>query len=476
VKILCSSCGRAHAVDKPVNGDSFNCAECGKPVKVIICPECSVVYSITYAELTSPGYRMSCRKCRAVFTVSFSAEYAAMKQKKSGDRAFTGRGSEPSLPVALPVEKKPNRAANPPLNKPAVPETGAAFTKPGSEPLFAKRGSDPLRHTVNLSAFLEKCGAFFTLKNLLITAIGTSASLVLSGIISSISSATGAQGFTADLLLTMNGFILLAGYTVTASLLCLRENGRVGSPADSVVFLIKSASRALMLFTALALALSGVSAIVSLIPLVGPVLFALLFLPAYVAFIVLGIAGVVSFWFYPPVTAGSRGGLAEGMKRLITFTKRHNFRLIYLIFIISAVSALLGGLLYTANFLSIKLCVTFLGGMVPEEAAKVYASIPPGMHRIFDVAQAGTDIGTMKLFMESLLASHQLAGLILGTAIALISLFIVSSFVICLAALSYQAYILLEEGYDIDDGALLRLLGILFSLLGIIYLLRLLLR
>ncbi len=187
------------------------------------------------------------------------------------------------------------------------------------------------------------------------------------------------------------------------------------------------------------------------IPLLGPVFFSLIFLPVYLAGILITLLCAIGIWFYPPVSAHREGGIFRNMRDLTLFIKKHNLALLYMIpviILVSVISLTAIFLIHTAAFsFTISLSQWILG----SDAGGVFASIPASLYKGIRINYKRPWKRPIQTAIINLGMTHHISGFILGIIMMFITTLLLSIAVSVTATVSSHIYIVMERGLTIDD-------------------------
>jgi len=201
------------------------------------------------------------------------------------------------------------------------------------------------------------------------------------------------------------------------------------------------------------------------IPVIGPVLFAVLFLPIYLTSLCAVLLLAVGFWFYPPIIAASVPRGASPLRGLFRFIRAQNFSLAYTIPLMTIITAVTFAAVYALHYGSFSLSMFLSKAVLGDEDLKVFSSIPSSFLQISDLAITGSNSGIYKSLVSDILMTHSIGGFIIGIIFSVISILLFASFISITATLSTHIYLMLEKGTDMDDSSKIRLLALLVLIL-----------
>jgi len=445
MRINCSHCGASRTVPSDQWADHANfitCENCGRKIKTVRCPGCGTAYSITFDFVKNTRYRVNCKKCLARFIITFPESC--------------------TVPPA-PAADRPDEALSPSAPKPPA---GPTAPKPRS----------PYRESIyTINGFLRAVGSSFTRKKILPASLAVAVVYALGSLIGALLSRLPLPA-GADRLLTpftlskqmlmffviyLMGSALVAGITLDET----RENRRpLGVYLRGVtahVAPIAAGAAAVLLLIELAVLVFGS------IPLVGTLLYALLFIPVYGLSLAVAAAAVVGFWFYAPIMARHRGGFRRSMIELYRFTVRHNFSLLFNIAILAAGALAATGFLYLLHSLGLAAALGLSRVFIGPDASGLFSSMNPGVSALRVIFSS--------VFMNSGSGQSVLQGIsifIIGLSLTLITVVLAGIFISIVATISTRAYDEMEEQVPRDEKSAVFLLGLLVMLLVLLFLAR----
>lgn len=421
-------------------------------------------------------YSFKCKKCMKSFVVDFSSGSRLKKEEKP----VTVK--KPILEITEKKEKPP--AIN--NNITVKAENNIPVMK--SEPVQKESGIHIKGKTfsdLNLKEIFSIAFTAFSPQKLLISSLAVVAIALLLFAYNSMESlifTSRAMKEYGDMRIFFNIFPLAIVFFVfiLASSLVSKITiekiffNRIPELSHSLVFAARIMAPVFICNVLILLLLNTVLVLFGKIPLVGPVVFSLLFLPVYVISFVILVVVFLGFWFYPPMVAFRNTGIAENMGNFYHFIKKHNFVLLYVIPIMAISEIIIFSGIYLLHYGSLSISIFFIRGISGENMGKLFSSLPPPLLRIAEPSLFGTDIGFFKSLMGGLSSAHHAGGAILGFVMAFISVLLFGIFISITATLSTHVYIMMERGIDIDDAKKGRLLFLLVMMLLGIFLMKML--
>jgi len=446
MRISCSHCGSPYTVpaDRGTDHDNFilTCETCGRKIKTVRCPGCGTAYSITFDFVKNTRYRVNCKKCLARFIITFP-ESCTVPPAPSADRPVEAPG--PPAPTPSPVSSAP---------KPHPSHLDSVFT---------------------INGFLQAVGSSFTQRKILPASVIVAAVYAIGSLIGALLSRLplppGADRFLAPFTLSkqmfllfivyLTGSALVAGITLDETLENRRPLGAYLRGVTAHVAPIAAGAAAVLLLMELTVLVFGS------IPLVGTLLYALLFIPVYGLSLAVAAAAAVGFWFYAPVMARHGGGFRRGMIELYRFAVRHNFSLLLNIAILAAGAIAATSLLYLLHSLGLAAALGLSRAFIGPNASGLFSSMNPGVSALRGIFSS--------VFINSMAGQSlfQVIGIfIIGLSLTLITVVLAGIFISVVATISTRAYVEMEEQIPRDDRSVVFLLGLLVMLLVLLFLLR----
>jgi predicted Zn finger-like uncharacterized protein len=456
MKINCAGCRKDYdlAFDdiRRLPNHILNCSECGKSIKIAACPNCRSLYSITFSKTSVERYSLNCAKCSTSFFIHFpqsiepSTEPSQPKTDQKKDNS-TRIESMHKLPLT-------NRFENRVYNK----KSDAAFSTKHISNLFLK-AIDPKRLAI---AWIGSMLMIISLMawNYLSSFIPGSKLLPQFSSIASI-------GMLVPFGISLFFYTIVSAEISDVS--SIRQMKGQSSPsannsAGFTRFIVPSMVSNLIFFAIL----EGVLALFGAMPVVGPLIFALLFLPMYAVSLIMIVFFAIGFWFLPPILASQNKKKAGHLSYLLNFIKKHNFSLIFMIPLMFFITALTGLFIYILHYGAISFSLMIAGKLMPEENLKVFSAIPSSFIQLSSIILNPSE-SVMKSLFDNIAVIHSLGGGIIGLSMLALTSFLVASFISIISIISADFYESMESGSDPDDSSKIRLLGIIALILFSIF-------
>jgi hypothetical protein len=498
MQITCANCKTCYSLtEEQIGGLSYSilpCKQCSRYIKITTCPYCQSYYSITFTSTQQTTYSLTCERCAKPFTIEFPL---IREPKPAESETPAPRAQDQQTNFNRPVEQaKPAPAAGPKPTKEKVPWFGkrsAGFRHSAQAARPPQRGASALTWTsgaaqkpavdFTLSNLFSICGSAFTAQKLLAGSVGIVLSFLLvmgyNWLINLLFEGSGpAAGDYARSMLNIIPFALVFFiYILTAAIIARitmdsMRPGTVSPSGGTLEFLGRSFVPVFIANIALFLGIDLVFILFGRIPVVGPVLFALLFLPIYAASLCVILIVAIGFWFYPPVIAAESGRGFSAIRGLFHFIRRQNFRLAYTIPLMAIITAVTFAAIYLLHYGSFTLSMFLSKRLLAEEGEKIFSAVPQSLLSISDITIMGPDAGLFRSLLGNIFLGHTIGGFIMGLVFSLISILLFSSFIAISATLSSHLYIMMERDTDIDDRSKLRVLLLLVLILAGVFLIK----
>ena len=495
--ITCATCKSTYSLSleqiRRLPHSILPCRNCSKLIKIAQCPSCGVYYSITFSTAQQSRYTLTCERCKKSFVVTFPVVREGVPQEHTpaaehkpaaGARATPPRSqTSETIQAKTPVVCK----RKPPLM------TRLAFWKRLSNE-HNRRAKKPPRHHAPteekpstqtrqtrvgfaMADLFEIAGSAFTPAKLLIASCGVGTTIIavmayrwlVFTLIEPMHSSL--PDFARSLLGIIPFALMLFIYIITAAIisrLTLRDMSDPHPFQDKGMlrFIASSLFPVLIVNIILFAAADLVLLLLGHVPIVGPILFAIIFLPIYLTSLIVFTFIAVGFWFYPPIIARQT---SYPVTSLLRFIRRHNFRLAYTIPLLTIITAVIFAAIYAIHYGSFAFSMFLSKAILAEEGERIFTAIPLPFLKISDLILIGTEAGPIRSFMDDIHLPHSIAGLIIGLVLSAISIVLFASFVSITATLSTRIYVIMERGSDIDDASKIRLLfALILILVGIL--------
>jgi len=443
MRIACPNCKTVHEITGPINKDNntvIRCTNCGKNIKLQTCPHCNAFYSITFSNIQSGNYTYKCKRCYNNFPVKISNDEKTVQEKvqeKEEEKIYDNQQSK--------------------------------STEQSKSTVFS------------VSELFRYVSEAFTIKKIIISAIGITSMLVLLQIFNFIMDfATAPESGTRTVITSsiMNFIpiaIIFLFYILSASIVAKITLNHIFHSRDTAAGeIIKfTARRGPGIFCGNIILLLAVSSLLILfgkIPLLGPVLFSLIFLPIYLISIGILIFSFVGLWFYPPIAAHDEKGFLINIKNLLLFIKRHNLSIIFMIPVIFLCSAIVFAIIFIVHISALSLTTSLSQIIIGQDASMTLSSIPAQLIKASQTALMGIKSGLFKDLYLSLQVTHHIGGFILGIIFLVIAIFLLAIPISVASTVSTHIYVLMERKISIDDKTKALVLFILVMLIILIIL------
>ncbi|MBP7734938.1 MAG: hypothetical protein KA369_03085 [Spirochaetes bacterium] len=469
MQITCASCKTSYNLTMDqilgLSSSILPCNACNKYIKITTCPHCKSYYSITFSSSQQTKYRLSCERCSREFEIEFPvikegviADDTPKREKK--------KPPEPSFFKKLLSSSKKNDSGEPALSQKEDRAPSWDRPVPGEN-----RSSN-----FTLEGLLSICGTAFTAPKLatasIVIVIGFIFLLIGNWLVGVALGAVdlGANEYVKSLLTIIPFAILLFLYLMGASIISRMTLDTMhiatgASPPRISRFLAESLVPVFLANIIIFLVIDLVFILFGKIPVIGPVIFALLFFPIYFTSLCAVILLAIGFWFYPPIIAVSIPRGESPITALMGFIRRRNFSLVYIIPLMTIITAVTFGAIYLLHYGSFALSIFLSKTVLGDEGLKTFSSIPSTLLQLSDLTIIGSDSGLYKSLLDNLLMTHAVGGIIIGVLFTSISILLFSAFISITATLSTRIFLMMEKGSDMDDTATIRLLALLVLLL-----------
>ncbi len=476
MQITCANCKTTYNLTADqVRGLSHSilpCNSCNKFIKITTCPHCNSYYSITFSSAQQTRYRLTCERCARPFDIDFPVI------KEASKAADAHRNDKPVRERFSLFKRTPPPEQERTTKEPAPPAR-ESFSMPGD-----RSGALSARaENFTLEKLFAICGSAFTVPKLAAASIAIILSflLVLAGNrllgLTLYSGEPAGNELIKSLLNIVPFAIIFFLYLMAAALISrMTMDALIAGPPPTrhsvMSFLGRAVMPALLANIIIFVVIDLVFILFGRIPVIGPVLFALLFLPIYITSLCAVILLAIGFWFYPPIIADSVTEGSSAARGLFSFIRGQNFSLAYTIPLMTIITGVTFAGIYLLHYGSLTLSMFLSKTVLGEEGLKVFSSIPATMLQFSDLAIIGSDSGLFKSLMGNLLIAHSAGGLIIGIIFTIISILLFSSFISITATLSTRIYLMIEGGTDMDDTSKIRLLALLVLILVGVFLVK----
>lgn len=444
--IYCSNCNTPHTISREalqrLREPVINCSGCDKKIKMQFCPGCGAFYSITFSNIQPGNYRYRCKKCSLNFSITIPAEYpGAVKENK------------------LSVTN--SHVADEPL--PGTPDGishADTFTPEESLP----EGTELRRNSIGtftISELFSVTATSFSIKKILPASLSVLIMIIFVYLFKMLQAITahahaGSPGKFFIFFTLIPAALLLSFYMAAASVIskvtlektfCNREP----SWSSIAVFTLKKSPAILLCNTAAILLLNLGLVLFAKIPMIGPLLFAVAFLPVYVLSACIALLIVAGIWFYPPLTAQRGRGIFSNLKDFLFFIKKHNLTLLYMIPAAAMIALTVFAVIFAIHSLALTLTITLLKILPGADASALFSGIPALFIKISELSLSGINGSIFRELSSDISAVQSAAGCIIGASMTLITVFLISLFFSITATISTHIYIMMERGITMDD-------------------------
>ncbi|TFH39348.1 MAG: hypothetical protein E4G96_09205 [Chrysiogenales bacterium] len=259
-------------------------------------------------------------------------------------------------------------------------------------------------------------------------------------------------------------FIYLAAASVISSLSMDGAGPQQNAaPRIALRYLVRSIGSVFIASVSLFIATIFIFMLFGAIPVIGPLLFAILFLPLYAVSLCMIILFAVGFWFYPPIVASSGPGPRAAMRAFFVFIRRHGPGLAYAVPILSIVTAASFSVIFILHKTAVSIALFISKNLIALNTMTTSDATISPLLSLSDLAMIGTDAGAYGSIITAVLSATTPGGVILASALSLISIMLFAIFISLTATLSAHAYVMMERNGGSDDAGAIRLL--LLSLL-----------
>jgi len=442
MRILCSNCNTGQEVLLDKNRGNLNpvvkCRSCDKKIKIQFCPHCNAFYSVTFSNIKSGDYRYKCRKCGKTFLINF---HDNIKPELPGGK-----------PAPAPEIKR--KETSPQAEAPVKEQHQTESDQKSHDP-FSGKGIN----SFSLNELLRVTAESFTIQKIAAAGAGAALMLILFRLFTyyttqfldahiSVVSGTLATIFPLAILFS---FYLLTASVIARITINRLISGKEPGASDITDFTLRITPSIILSNAILLLTLSVILTLFGKIPLLGPILFSLTFLPVYLAGITLTLLAVTGFWFYGPVAAHRDNGIISNMKNLMLFIKKHNLNLIFIIPAMTLLSSIIYGVIYIIHTAALTFFITISGAVLGESSRVFMSAAPASIIKSAEGAMAGTGGSAFRGLYDNATLAHTAGGMIIGISLFILTVLLFAIFVSVTATLSTHVYIMMERGIYIDD-------------------------
>ncbi len=472
MQITCASCKTLYELTiEQIQGLSYSiipCKNCSKFIKVTSCPRCGSYYSITFSSPQGSRYRMACEKCSHPLIIDFPL----IKEPRQIDEIHKEKSPIKKFAFfkSFATHKNKNDPREETLGSETRPERRRSASSTASTGFTLTNLFNICSSAINIPSLLTSGGAIIIIITLMI-GYNVLMSIILE------SEAMAVSDYMKSILTVIPFAIILFTYIMAASLISRNIMNEIAlrpyfKLSKAFRFLIRSLTPVFMANMILFIGIDLLFIVFGKIPVIGPVLFALLFLPIYLTSLFLVIFMAIGFWFYPPIIASSGNDPYSSLRRLARFIKKHNFSLIYFIPLLTVITTLVFFTIYLIHYGSFSLSLFLSRHILGSDGEKIFSSVPQQFLQISDLTLLGSHTGLFKSLIGNILVAHTISGFIIGIIFSMISVFLFAGFISITATLSTHVYLMMERGTDIDDANKTRMLLLVVLILLGMYLIK----
>lgn len=427
MNINCAACKTAYSITlseiESIEYRTFKCGLCGHNIKVLACPFCGKLHSISYRTVREKRRTASCHSCHKLFTFSLPPE-------------------DDFIPTYRIVKK------------------AAAVSPVKTEEVYSVRD-----RFFTVRTFLDILKGSFNRKKLLCILLGVAAIIginfllqALRVLLPEVLTRYGFFGFIAS-------FVSLFIYACTAACMYwLVVSEKAALKRRSFFGLFQKISQKILLFLGGAFFVVFIfwMAIIvfSNIPRLPPIFFVIVFLPIYLLLFFGGLYSIIGFWLYPYFAAGQN---KDAFQSFFSFIKRHFSSAVGMTVFLSLIAGLSLGFISLVVYFVEYLFMKF--GAQPGLLSYLTA-LPSGIRAILDPA---APLRTLFYFE----AYRSNASFITGIFIFILSGLLLIWLASWIMGLSAKACEALRRGLSKQDKRFMWIcLGSSFCLLSAFYILR----
>ena len=450
MRIACPNCKAVHEITHRDDNTIIRCTNCGKNIKFQNCPHCNTFYSITFSKIKLGNYTYKCKRCNNNFTVKISNDEKIVQERKI---VYNNEQSISTEPIKKQI-----------INKNKVSGTSKYRSM----------------ETFTISELFKSTSEAFTIKKLIVSAIGITSILILLQIFNSImnlvpiSVFNSRAAFINPIMNLLPIAVIFSFYILTASIvskITLNHMFHLSTETGEIInFTVKRGPGIIGVNIILLLAVSLLLLLFGNIPFLGPILFSLLFLPIYLISAAILILSFIGVWFYPTIAAHDDRGVFKNVKSLLLFIKEHNLNIIFMIPIIFLITAGTFAVISIVHITVFSFTTSLSQLFIGEDVLMTFSSIPSQLIKSSQTIFMGINSSVFKELYQSLGVTHHIAGFMLGIIFLIITVFILSIPISVAATVSTHIYVLMERKRSIDDKTKALVLSILIMLIVLIIL------
>ena len=459
MRIVCPNCKTVHEITNHINKNDnmvIKCTACGKNIKLQFCPYCNAFYSITFSNIKSGNYTYKCKKCHNSFKIKFSDDEQIIQKKE--EKKYDNQQT-------ISIKKSENKTENKTIDENEVHD------KPKYESV----------ETFSISELLKFASEAFTVKKIIVSAIGITSILVFLQIWGSIMNFVFISGTNTSAVITgsiiniLPVIIIFSFYILSATIVSKITLNHIhysrNTETDEIVrFTIKRGPGIIGANVILLFAVSLLLIIFGNIPLLGPIFFSLAFLPIYLLSMAVLILSFIGLWFYPPIAAHDENGVLNNIKDLLLFMKKHKLSIIFMILVIFLITVIAFAVIFIIHISVFSFTTSISQVFIGQDVLMTLSSIPGKLVKASQTTLMGIKSGLFKELYQSLQVTHHIAGFILGIIFFIITIFLLSIPISIASTVSTHIYVLMEKKNSIDDKTKALVLFILIMLIVLIIL------
>ena len=523
MQVFCSNCNTAHEVTynqaKNINTSVIHCSRCDKKIKFQFCPDCGAFYSITFSNIKHGRYKYNCKKCMKDFTIEFTPEEQVLPEtlKKPVQPVMPPRPVQPASSAKPAEHPAPARYVEPvaaakPVEHPAPARyvEPVAAAKPVEHPAPARHvepvaAAKPVEHpeddvttdrtvepvsfmnnsinTFSSAELFKSAWEAFTAKKIIISAAGIICMFLTLQLFNLAEkmlhrhAASAIIPFAGSLINLFPMAIVFSFYTLLASVVSKITLDRIFHSKETgtgelIRFTLTTGPGVFAANIIVLLTISAALILFGKIPLLGPVLFSIVFLPVYLISVTIFLLCFIGLWFYPPISAHRESGVSGNIRNLFLFIKKHNLNIVFMIPVILLVTAITFSIIFFIHLSAFSLSIAMSKWLLNQDASIIFSSVPSLFIKASEAAFTGLGSDMFKELNTSLLMTHHAGGFILGIIFITITLFLLSLAISVTATVSSHIYIVMERGISIDDRKKAIVLFVLMMLMILLIMFR----
>ena len=443
MRITCPNCKATHETNYSRGDDNtvIKCTNCGKNIKLQTCPYCNAFYSITFSNIKPGNYTYKCKKCYNNFSVKISNDEETV-QSRSIEKS---RSTEESRSI----EKN--------------------------------RSTEESRTTdFSVSELFRYVSEAFTIKKIIVSAIGITSALILLQIFNfimdfAVAPESGAKTALIQIMNFLPIAIIFLFYILSASIVARITLNHILHSRDTdteeiVKFTVRRGPGIFFGNIILLFAVSSLLILFGKIPVLGPILFSLIFLPIYLISLCILIFSFIGLWFYPPIAAHDEKGFLINIRSLLLFIKKHNLSIIFMIPVIVLTASIIFAIIFIIHISAFSFTTSLSQLIIGQDASMTLSSIPAQFIKASQATLMGIKSGLFKELFLSLQVTHHIGGFILGIIFLVITIFLLAIPISVASTVSTHIYVLMERKISIDDKTKALVLFILIMLIVLIIL------